>query len=45
MDEKTCAFCPWSKLEKACDGWYFLACYRKPYEGAWVKYIDCPEAE
>lgn len=43
MDDKTCARCPWARLEKAHGGWYYWACYHEPYNGAWVKQIDCPK--
>lgn len=43
MDKTICLACPYHEERKAHGGWMYVACMHKPYDGAWVKNIDCPK--
>lgn len=43
MDKTICLACPYHEKRKAHGGWLYVACMKKPYDGAWVKNISCPK--
>lgn len=43
MDKNVCLKCEHHEVRKAHGDWLYVACVCKPYEGAWVKNIDCPK--
>ena len=39
-----CNPCPYAEEMNSSDGWFFLGCFHKPYNGKWVVEIkDCPK--
>ena len=39
-----CNPCPYAEEMNSSDGWFFLGCFHKPYNGKWVAEIkDCPK--
>ena len=43
MNKNTCLKCEHHEIRKSCDGFTYVACLCKPYDGAWVKNIECPK--
>ena len=45
MDKTICLQCKYHEKRKAHGGWLYVACMKKPYDGAWVKNISCPKSD
>lgn len=43
MDKNICLQCAYHEVGKAHDGFQYVACTHTPYNGAWVKNIECPK--